>query len=97
MASVESRIRPPTTSEDYAPGAVYFRTPRRHSLTISGGVPGVSQVITELLSFGRRICSLSVEVHDGVGVSGLSCTVLTTAAEADQLGKALRQIPGVTV
>jgi len=76
-------------SEDYAPGAVYSRIPRRHSVTISGGVPGISRAITELLSFGRRICSLSVEVHEGVGVSGLSCTVLTTAAEADQLAKAL--------
>jgi hypothetical protein len=74
---------------------VVVRTPRRHAVVLSGGVAGVSRVAGALIAFGCRVCDLAVEVHDGVGLSNLTCTVATTPAEADHLADRLRSVPGV--
>jgi len=64
-------------------------------MVISGGVVGISRVIGTLLDFGRRICDFSVEVHEGVRLTGLTCALSTTAGEADHLVEILRQVPDV--
>lgn len=72
-----------------------FAVPRRHSLVLSGGIAGVSRVTAALLAFGCRVGDFTAEVREGVGLSGLTCTVSATATQAARLADRLRAEPDV--
>lgn len=63
---------------DYA-----FRMHRRHEIVTVGGMDGVLRVADALRACGYPVRDFTVEVHDGVPYSRVSCTVSVTNSESD--------------
>lgn len=72
-----------------------MRLHRRHAIVTNGGIDGVYSVITELRSSGHRVRDFTADVHEGVGLSSLTCTVSLTDAECDPFVDQLQQVPSV--
>jgi len=72
-----------------------YRAPRRHSLTFAGGIAGMSRVTATLSDSGCRICDFTTDIHEGVGISGVTFTVAATLLEAETLAERLRVLPEV--
>lgn len=72
-----------------------YRAPRRHSVTFAGGITGVCRVTAALSDSGCRICDFATDMHEGVGISGVTFTVAATPVEAETLAEQLRVLPEV--
>jgi predicted deacylase len=72
-----------------------FRPQRRHSVALTGGIAGVYQVANALLDSGCRVCDFATDMHDGVGVTGVTYTIAATVDEAEHVAGCLRKLPEV--
>jgi len=77
------------------PGRRPSRLPRPWTIVTTGGMPGVMTLASSLCEFGYRVPDFSVDVHEGVSCSCISCTVALTAAECDEFAGRVRLLPGV--
>jgi hypothetical protein len=59
-----------------------FRSARRHEIVTVGGMDAVLRVGDALRCCGYPVRDFSVEVHDGVPYSSVTCTVSLSAAES---------------
>lgn len=77
------------------PGRRASRLPRPWTIDITGGMPGVMTLASRLCELGYRVPDFSVDVHEGVSCTSVSCTVALTAAEYDEFADCVRVLPGV--
>ena len=85
----------PPAAPAAGPGRRASRLPRPYTIVTTGGMPGVMGLATALCGLGYRVPDFSVDVHEGVSCSGISCTVaMTTGESADFLAR-VRTFPGV--
>ena len=92
-------IAPPTPAAPApaaaGPGRRASRLPRPYTIVTTGGMPGVMDLATSLCGLGYRVPDFSVDVHEGVSCSCISCTVALTTAESDDFLARVRTFPGV--
>jgi hypothetical protein len=77
------------------PGRRLSRLPRPWTIVTTGGMPGVMTLASQLCELGYRVPDFSVDVHEGVSCSSVSCTVALTSEEHDAFGDHVRGLPGV--
>jgi hypothetical protein len=71
------------------------RLPRPYTIVTTGGMPGVMGLASALCDLGYRVPDFSVDVHEGVSCSCVSCTVALTSAETTEFADRVRTLPGV--
>ena len=77
------------------PGRRASRLPRPYTIVTTGGMVGVMDLATALCSLGYRVPDFSVDVHEGVSCSCISCTVALTTGESADFADRVRTFPGV--
>jgi hypothetical protein len=77
------------------PGRRPSRLPRPWTIVTTGGMPGVMSLASRLCELGYRVPDFSVDVHEGVSCSSISCTVALTTDEQDAFADGVRRLPGV--
>lgn len=77
------------------PGRRASRLPRPWTIVTTGGMPGVMTLASSLCELGYRVPDFSVDVHEGVSCSCVSCTVALTTAECGEFADRVRDLPGV--
>ncbi|NMO89555.1 hypothetical protein [Actinomycetospora sp. TBRC 11914] len=77
------------------PGRRPSRLPRPWTIVTTGGMPGVMTLASSLCELGYRVPDFSVDVHEGVSCSSVSCTVALTTGECSEFAEQLRLLPGV--
>ena len=77
------------------PGRRTSRLPRPYTIVTTGGMPGVMTLASALCELGYRVPDFSVDVHEGVSCSCVSCTVALTSGECDDFAARVRTLPGV--
>jgi hypothetical protein len=77
------------------PGRRPSRLPRPWTIVTTGGMPGVMALASALCELGYRVPDFSVDVHEGVSCSSVSCTVALATAECDEFAERVRLFAGV--
>ncbi len=77
------------------PGRRPSRLPRPWTIVTTGGMRGVMTMASQLCDLGYRVPDFSVDVHEGVSCSCISCTVALTTDECDEFADRVRLLPGV--
>lgn len=77
------------------PGRRPSRLPRPWTIVTTGGMPGVMTLASRLCELGYRVPDFSVDVHEGVSCSSVSCTVAQTTTEHEEFADCVRRLPGV--
>ena len=77
------------------PGRRASRLPRPWTIVTTGGMPGVMTLASRLCELGYRVPDFSVDVHEGVSCSSVSCTVALTTEEHHGFADHVRRLPGV--
>ncbi len=77
------------------PGRRPSRLPRPWTIVTTGGMPGVMKLASQLCELGYRVPDFSVDVHEGVSCSSVSCTVALTTTEHESFGDRVRCLPGI--
>ena len=77
------------------PGRRASRLPRPYTIVTTGGMPGVMSLASALCDLGYRVPDFSVDVHEGVSCSCISCTVALTSDESGAFADRVRTLPGV--
>ena len=100
MTTLEpARITAPTTADVEravnGPGRRVSRLPRPWTIVTTGGMPGVVALASSLSDLGYRVPDFSVDVHEGVTCSSVSCTVALATGEIEAFAEAVRLLPGV--
>jgi hypothetical protein len=77
------------------PGRRPSRLPRPWTIVTTGGMPGVMALASSLCELGYRVPDFSVDVHEGVSCSSVSCTVALATSECDEFADRVRLLAGV--
>jgi hypothetical protein len=77
------------------PGRRPSRLPRPWTIVTTGGMPGVMALASSLCELGYRVPDFSVDVHEGVSCSSVSCTVALATSECDEFAGRVRLLAGV--
>ena len=94
MTTLEPAPARPTRAEA-GPGRRASRLPRPYTILTTGGIAGVMGLATAMCDMGYRVPDFSVDVHEGVSCSCVSCNVALTQAECDEFASLVRELPGV--
>ncbi|GAA1837085.1 hypothetical protein GCM10009836_14600 [Pseudonocardia ailaonensis] len=78
------------------PTATGTRMLRKHTIVTTGGMAAVLEIAAELRDCSALVKELTIDVHEGVGCSELTCAVTMTAEEAAEFATQLRALPAVS-
>ncbi len=71
------------------PSDIALRVHCRHEIVTTDGIDGVCRVATVLRQSGYPVRDFSADVHEGVVLSSLSCTVSLTPDETEDFAHLL--------
>jgi hypothetical protein len=81
---------------DDSPRSTYApRLQRRHEIVTTGGMDGLLCLTDALRESGFPIRDFTVEVHDGVPYSSVTCTVSVTNDESIEFERRISALPTV--